>query len=97
MPVGIGLDEVFVPGVTIPVVDDGFGALERRNPVHQLVAFSVDVVTDRIDDQLAHSQPARIACGSATQDGLERRYPTPYRYAGVNRIAFVRIELASNC
>ena len=85
MPVGHGRQEVFQTAAAIPVARLVDRRLDVADPVHQLAAFGVDIVADRVDQQLGRMVPADADHAGAGQERLPARDAAPHVDAGIFR------------
>ena len=97
VPVGDAVDEILEPAGTVPVaLGLVVGRLDIEDPIDELAAFGVDIVADRIDQNLGDVEPADAHHAGAGEVGLPARDAAPHIDAGIARRAFVRIELLAN-
>jgi hypothetical protein len=85
--------KVFEPAGAAPVAHRGLGRVDLGDPVHELVAFGIDVVADRVDHHLSDREPARAHHARARKKRLPSRGAAPHVHARIARCAFVGVEL----
>ncbi len=93
MPVRHGREEVFQPAAPVPVALLVLRRLDVDHPVHELTAVGIDIVADRIDQQLGRMMPADADHAGAGHERLPAGDAAPHVDAGIFRRALVRIEL----
>src|SRR5262245_5635932 len=89
-------DEILHPRGTVPVPALVLRRLDLPQPVHELPAFGVDAVADRVVNELAGREPAGARHARAGQDRLPARHAAPHVDPAVARLAFIGVELPAD-
>ncbi len=93
MPVGHGGQEVFQPASPVPVASLVLWRFDIADPVHQLAALAVDIVPDRINQELRRMMPADTDHAGTGQKRLPARNAPPHVDARIFWRPFVRVKL----